>query len=89
MTLASDRVGSHPLGERVALLLAILVTVPGLVVRLTGAEFAHPVEALLCGLAIVGAAFVLLLLWTTAGRALSATCTAPPPMIAPASVSVG
>ena len=59
MTLASDRVGSHPLGERIALLLAILATVPGLVVRLTGAEFAHPVEALLCGLAIVGAAFVL------------------------------
>ena len=32
------------------------------------------------------AAFVLLLLWTTAGRALSATCTAPPPMIAPPQV---
>jgi hypothetical protein len=33
-----------------------------------------------------GAAFTLLVLWTTAGRALSATCTAPPPMIAPPQV---
>ncbi len=30
-----------------------------------------------------GAAFTLLVLWSTAGRALSATWTAPPPMIAP------
>lgn len=30
-----------------------------------------------------GAAFTLFVLWTTAGRALSATWTAPPPMIAP------
>ena len=30
-----------------------------------------------------GAAFTLLVLCSTAGRALSATCTAPPPMIAP------
>jgi hypothetical protein len=34
----------------------------------------------------LGVAFMLLLLWTTAGRALSATCTAPPPMIAPPQV---
>jgi hypothetical protein len=34
----------------------------------------------------LGAAFTLLLLWTTAGRALSATWTAPPPMIAPPQV---
>jgi len=34
----------------------------------------------------LGAALVLLLLWTTAGRALSATWTAPPPMIAPPAV---
>ncbi|WP_293980254.1 hypothetical protein [Sphingobium sp.] len=34
-----------------------------------------------------GAALVLAFeLWTTAGRALSATCTAPPPMIAPPQV---
>lgn len=33
-----------------------------------------------------GAAFTLLVLLTTAGRALSATWTAPPPMIAPPQV---
>ncbi len=35
------------------------------------------------GIGLRGAAFTLLVLWTTAGRALSATWTAPPPTIAP------
>lgn len=39
--------------------LAVVLTMPGLVVRLTGAHAPHPVEAALFGLAIVGAAFLL------------------------------
>ncbi len=39
--------------------IAALLTVPALVVRFTHPELAHPLEALLFGLAIVGAAFML------------------------------
>ncbi|MGH9222835.1 MAG: sodium:proton exchanger [Acidimicrobiales bacterium] len=45
--------------QRLSLAIAAALTVPGIVVRFTGAHFAHPVEALLFGLAIVGAAFML------------------------------
>ncbi|HEX9970325.1 MAG TPA: hypothetical protein VGB03_09310, partial [Acidimicrobiales bacterium] len=51
--------GVHPGRQGFALALAVLATVPGVVVRLTEPHLAHPVEALLFGLAIVGAAFLL------------------------------
>jgi len=41
------------------LALAALITVPGIVVRITAPDLPHPAEALVYGLSIVGAAFVL------------------------------
>lgn len=49
----------HPGRQRLALALAIAITIPGLAIRLLHPDLAHPVEALLFGLAIVGAAFLL------------------------------
>jgi cation:H+ antiporter len=51
--------GLHSNRHRLALVLALLGTVPGLYIRLAEVHLAHPVEALLYGLAIVGAAFML------------------------------
>ena len=45
--------------QRIALALAMAVTVPGILLRLTDAHLSEPVLALLFGLAIVGAAFLL------------------------------
>ena len=59
-TLDEDLHGDvHPGRQRLALVLALAVTVPGLATRLTDPHLPHPVEALLFGLAIVGAAFLL------------------------------
>ena len=55
----SDHVDSHPGRQKLYLLLAVLVTVPGLVVRFTSPSLPHPVEALIFGVAVVGAAFLL------------------------------
>ena len=49
----------HPGRQRLALLLAVLATVPGIVLRITEPHLSHPLEAVLFGLAIVGAAFLL------------------------------
>ena len=49
----------HPGRQRLALILAIAVTVPGVVLRFVEPDIAHPVAALIYGLAIVGAAFLL------------------------------
>lgn len=49
----------HPSRQRLNLSLAIAATVPGIVLRLTDAHLSDPVLALLFGLAIVGAAFML------------------------------
>ena len=49
----------HPGRQRLSLLSAVLVTVPGIVLRLTDGHISDPVDALLYGLAIVGAAFLL------------------------------
>jgi cation:H+ antiporter len=58
-TLQEDLGDVHPRRQQVALLLAICVTAPGLIVRFAHIELADPVLALLYGLAIVGAAFLL------------------------------
>ena len=49
----------HPGRQRVSLMLAVAVTVPGIVLRLTEPHLSEPLLALLYGLAIVGAAFLL------------------------------
>lgn len=49
----------HPRRQRLALLLASSATAPGVVLRLSGARLPHPAAAIIFGLAIVGAAFLL------------------------------
>jgi cation:H+ antiporter len=49
----------HPQRQRLGILAAALVTVPGVWIGLSHPELAHPIEALLFGLSIVGAAFLL------------------------------
>jgi cation:H+ antiporter len=43
----------------ISLLLAFLITSPGIFLRVSGSHVSHPVDALLFGLAIVGSAFLL------------------------------
>ena len=56
---ATEPEAVHPARSRLLIAFAALVTVPGIVVRITGPDIPHPAEALLFGLAIVGAAFIL------------------------------
>jgi cation:H+ antiporter len=49
----------QPARQRIVVALALLVVIPGLFVRLSGAEPPHWTAALMFGLAIVGAAFML------------------------------
>lgn len=56
---ATEERAVNPMRQRLLLLLAALTTVPGIAVRLSSPHLPHPVEALLFGLAIVGAAFLL------------------------------
>ena len=49
----------HPGRQRLSLIIAIAVTVPGVVLRVVEPDLAHPLAALIYGLAIVGAAFLL------------------------------
>ena len=58
-TLSQDLADVRPARQIVALSLAVAATVPGLVLRATAPHLAHHWEALLFGLAIVGAAFLL------------------------------
>ncbi len=58
-TLREDIGQARPSRQRTALALAILAAVPALVLRLTGGQVSEPIAALLFGLAIVGAAFLL------------------------------
>jgi cation:H+ antiporter len=50
---------ASPGRQRLSLVIAAALTAPGLIVRFTGAHLSHPVEALLFGMAIIGAAFML------------------------------
>jgi cation:H+ antiporter len=59
MGTAADLDAAHPARHIVSIALAILATLPGLVIRLGHIELSHPVAALLFGLSIVGAAFML------------------------------
>jgi cation:H+ antiporter len=58
-SLSDDLQDVHPVRSRVSIGLAVALTVPGLVTRFTDPELPNPVEALLWGLSIVGAAFML------------------------------
>lgn len=58
-TLAQDLHDPHPGRQRVYLLAAALVTTPGVIARFVDFGLPHPVDALILGAAIVGAAFLL------------------------------
>jgi cation:H+ antiporter len=58
-TLSEELRDVHPGRQRLSLAIAFAATVPGVALRVSGAEVAHPLAALLYGLAIVGAAFLL------------------------------
>ncbi|HYT39801.1 MAG TPA: sodium:proton exchanger [Acidimicrobiia bacterium] len=49
----------RPFRQRLSLILALAVTAPGVVLNLSGTSLAHPLAALLYGMAIVGSAFLL------------------------------
>jgi cation:H+ antiporter len=59
MSTADDLRDVRPGRQRLSVILAVLVTLPGLALRFGELGYSHPVEALLYGLAIVGAAFML------------------------------
>ncbi len=59
MTVQEDFIDIHPGRQRTALAAAALTTVPAFLVRFGGLDTSHPLEALLFGLAIVGAAFAI------------------------------
>jgi cation:H+ antiporter len=58
-TLRDDLTDIHPGRQRFALAAAALVTIPAFLLRFGGLDASHPVEALLFGMAIVGAAFAI------------------------------
>lgn len=60
MTRLQEAVGDvHPGRQGLGIGLAIGATAPGVVLQLTGSHLSYPLDALLFGLAIVGAAFML------------------------------
>jgi cation:H+ antiporter len=58
-TLTQDLADVRPTRQLLAIALAVAATVPGVVLRFTEPHLAHHWEALLYGLAIIGAAFLL------------------------------
>jgi cation:H+ antiporter len=58
-TLREDLHDVHPGRQRLSIAVAIAITLPAILDRLIRPDLPHPVEALLFGLAIVGAAFLL------------------------------
>jgi cation:H+ antiporter len=59
VTVTDDLIDIHPGRQRLALAAAALATVPAFLIRFGDLHASHPVEALLFGLAIVGAAFAI------------------------------
>ena len=59
MTTLRQELDVNPGRQAISVALAVAATVPGIFIRLTHPGFAHPIEALLFGIAIVGAAFIL------------------------------
>ena len=59
MSSANDLRDVHPGRQVFSIALAFAATIPGLVIRLGHIEVSHPLAALLYGLVIVGAAFML------------------------------
>jgi cation:H+ antiporter len=59
VTVHEDLIDIHPGRQRAALAPAALLTVPAFLVRYGGLDASHALEALLFGLAIVGAAFAI------------------------------
>src|SRR3954471_2548549 len=56
---AEDLRDVRPRRQQISMALAVAVTLPAVVLRLGGGSFDHPIEALMYGGAIVGAAFLL------------------------------
>jgi cation:H+ antiporter len=59
VTVREDLIDVHPGRQRTALAAAALATVPAFLLRFAGLETSHAIEALVFGLAIVGAAFAI------------------------------
>lgn len=59
MSTADDLQDVHPGRQVFSLVLAVVATLPGVYIRLAHVDLSHPVAALLFGLSIVGAAFML------------------------------
>jgi cation:H+ antiporter len=59
VNVTDDLIDIHPGRQRTALAAVALLTVPAFLVRYGGSDASHAVEALLFGLAIVGAAFAI------------------------------
>ncbi|HEX4942492.1 MAG TPA: sodium:proton exchanger [Actinomycetota bacterium] len=59
MNVTDDLIDIHPGRQRTALAVVALLTVPAFLVRYGGLDASHALEALLFGLAIVGAAFAI------------------------------
>src|SRR4051812_47912152 len=56
---AEDLRDVRPRRQQISLALAVAVTLPAIVIRITSGSLHHPIEALVFGGAIVGAAFLL------------------------------
>jgi cation:H+ antiporter len=56
---ATEEQHVHPARQQMLLALAVLATAPGIAVRVAEPHIPHPLEALVFGLSIVGAAFIL------------------------------
>ena len=58
-TLRQDLGNVHPGRQMLGVLIAVALTIPALTIRFTHPELASPMEALIFGMGIVGAAFLL------------------------------
>jgi len=82
--LREELLDAHPARARAAIALALAAAVPGVVLRLSRAHVSDPLAALLFGLAIVGAAF--LLSWAAEVAQLDISAGLAIPLLAPTPV---